>query len=101
MEYVKIEVDVAKETYEAMQGSAKLTESVLKQLADGFNAGEDLSAIALVAFGQMDAIKGVELIDDEFKADPVAVLKAVMLSAADIYKVVKERPKAEEPPPAA
>ncbi len=99
MEYIKVEVEVAKETYESMQGAAKLTEATFKALADGFQAGQDLAAIAMVAFSAMDAINGVDLVDDEFKADPAAALKAILLSAADIYEVVKNRPKVEEPAP--
>ena len=89
MSKIKVEVEVSKETYELGQGLVKMLDAVLAANKDGWQMGQDLPEVAIVAFQQMSAVEGVEKIGDEMKDDPVAFGKAVALVLADAYGSVK------------
>lgn len=82
---IKVEVEVEKEAYELGQGLAKVTKAAVDANADGWQMGEDLPKIAMVAFSQMAAMEGIDKIGEAMKADPAAFAKAVALGLADIY----------------
>lgn len=91
----KIEVEVSKESYETVQGLVAVLKSVKEAMADGWQVGEDLPKVLMVAVAQLAAVEGIDKIDDEIKEDPAAFGKAMALGLADIYGIYKK----EEPAP--
>jgi hypothetical protein len=89
MAKIKIEIEVSKETYELGQGLVAMLTAVMVAKKDGWQMGTDIPAVAMAAFGQMAAIEGIDLIDEEIKEDPSAFGKSLMCALADGYGAVK------------
>jgi len=86
---VSVEIEVSKEAYELGSGAARFIKAVKDALADGWETGQDLPLVVSALFAEMAAIEGVDQLDDEYKEDPAAFAKAVMLGLSDIYGAVK------------
>lgn len=85
MELVKREVELTKEVDELMQGLAKIVLASKQALNDGFQPGQDLPAILVASVAELpEMVSGLDQLDDEFKAHPDKVLKAVAMGASDI-----------------
>ena len=91
MSTIKVEVEVSKETHEACAGIVAMLVAVKEAKKDGWQAGQDLPKIAMVAFGQMAAIEGVDLIDDEMREDPVAFARALALGISDGVSALRKK----------
>lgn len=79
MAVVKKEVDYAKECGDVMV----LVVEVVKH----FKAGKGLAEATELLDELMGAISGVDQVDDEWKADKVAVLNAVLVHAGELAGV--------------
>ena len=94
---IKVEVEVSKEAYELGNGAARFIKAVKDALADGWELGADLPPIVGALFAEMAALEGVDQLDDEYKEDPAAFLKAAMLGLSEIYAAVKPPEAPAEP----
>ncbi len=78
---IKIEVEVSKEAHEI---------GVL--LADVVTKLVQKKPLAEIAIGELqalkDAVDGATLVPDEFKEDPAALVRAILLPASDILGAV-------------
>ena len=80
MSTLKLEVEVSKETYEVGECAAKLVAAVKTALADGWQPGMDIPAIAFAAMNELGtAVKGADKIDDEYAENKSAFFNAVSL----------------------
>lgn len=99
---MKVEAEVSKEMYEAMFGLAKFGAAIKKALADGWDMSQDLSPIITSAMADvLPAIQGVDLIGDEWKEDPSALVQAVILGAQPLVQELLKKEEVVEPPPEA
>lgn len=91
MEKLKLEVEVAKETYELGKGLDGIVGAVQKALADGWQPGQDVPQILMEAMGALvPAIQGVDKISAE-TSDPQAFADAVYMGLRPIpFRFVKE-----------
>jgi len=89
MEKISIQVEVAKETHELGKGLVAMLAAVLEANKDGWQMGQDLPQVAMVAFQQMAAVEGIDKIKGEMEEDPAAFGKALALSISDAYGAVK------------
>ncbi len=92
---MELKVEVPKESYELAQAVVAVVKSVKDALADGFQPGQDLPAVVIAAFGQLSgAVQGLDKLDDELKASPVGVAKALGLSIGDAIEALLKKPAA-------
>lgn len=98
MEYIDKQYKAPKEVDEVMAAVVNLIGSVKRAQADGWQWGQDLPTVLMENFSHLSkAVEGMDKLDDEWAADPAAVIKAVLNPSADI---VFELMKKEEPAPA-
>lgn len=89
MEVIKAEVEVAKETYELLQGVAGFVASVKKALDDGFQPGTDIPVIISDALAQLvPAVQGAAGIKAEAVENKLAFGQALLLGGAEIVRKV-------------
>ena len=92
MNKVNLSTEVPKEIHELMVAVAKLMSEARKATADGFQLGQDLPLIVTASMGDvMAGVAGVEKLGDEWKEDPAAFIKAVLINAADIVAPFLEK----------
>ena len=85
MEKLTVSVEVSKEAYEFGVGLVNIGKSIKTALADGWQPGQDLPVIVLTAVAELPKmIEGMEDIEDEFKASPIATSRAFALAGAGI-----------------
>lgn len=91
MEKIKLEVEVAKETYELGQGLDGVVESIQKALADGWQIGTDLPQIMLESITKLvPAIEGIDKMGAETQ-DPEAFADAIYMSMKKIpFRFIKK-----------
>jgi hypothetical protein len=85
METIKREIELPKEMGELGMALEKMVKASKQALADGFQAGQDIPAIAVSAFGELtQALGGLQNVSAEAKADPgkIAVVGALVIDAA-------------------
>lgn len=79
-----VEVMVQPEINDVGLAIKKIVIEAKRVSADGFQAGEDLSAIAIASFQPlMDAISGMEKIGAEFKENRTAAIMGIVLPVVD------------------
>lgn len=84
MEYMKEEIQMPKEIHECWVALDAIVKAAVESQKDGFQA-EDIASIAVSSFQPlMDAIKGAQHIDDEFKNDPMAFIQCSSIGASKI-----------------
>ena len=87
MAKVKVELEVAKEAHELVQGVVELVKAVKEAMKDGFQVGQDLPVIVAAAVQKLPpAIDGLDKLGDELK-DPGSFAKAMVVGAADLVEV--------------
>lgn len=92
MELVKKEIELPKEVAELMEGLVKIIEASKLALEDGFQPGLDLPAVLVASVSELPKmVGGLDQLDDEFKAHPDKMLKAVAMGAADIAGVLLKK----------
>ena len=85
MATLKVEVEVAKESYELGHAVVGLVNATKLALDDGWQAGQDLPAIGLAAYEHMvEGMKGAGGIPAESKEDMHAFLAAWNLAGLEI-----------------
>jgi len=83
MEFKPVNLELPKETYELGQVVFRLMAEVQKAKADGWNSLTDIPAVILNSLQDvMSAVEGIDKIDNEFKADPVAASMAIAYPVA-------------------
>lgn len=89
MQTVQVTIAASKETYELGQGLGKFIKVVKAQLADGFQLGQDGTAIlASLMTDLAPALNGVDQISDEAKNTP-EFQNACYLTGQEIYSALK------------
>lgn len=87
MQKVKVELEVAKEAHELVQGVIELIKAVKEAMKDGFQVGQDLPVIVAAAVQKLPpAIEGVDKLGEELK-EPGAFAKAMVIGASDLVEV--------------
>lgn len=87
MELKKLEVEVAKETYELYQFAAKIVEKVFEAKKAGMDVA---AAVALIAGSALEpmltAMQGVDKIDDEHKGENLPMAIEAHVQGASLIK---------------
>lgn len=82
---MEVQVQVAKEMHEVMDGLSEVVAAVKQALADGFQPGQDLPAIVLAAVNKLPpALEGMDKVKDELKNSPKEFINAAALGASKI-----------------
>ncbi len=92
MKLIKIETEVTKEVYEI--GLAVKGVVVAYKLAtkDGFQAGQDIPAILMASYQELTkAIEGADLVDDEFKGEPVKAAMGALLPISEAVSLLSSK----------
>lgn len=82
---MEVQVQVAKEMHELMDGLSEVILATKQALADGFQPGQDLPAIVLAAINKLPpALEGMDKVKDELKLNPKEFVNAASLGTAKI-----------------
>ena len=85
MATVKKEIELPKETAELADAVGGVVKAVKAALADGWQMGTDLPAIAVAAVGLLGpAISGIEKLPEEFKADKGKMILALAVALDEV-----------------
>lgn len=85
MEKIKIEIEVAKESYELANALAKLVIEIKAALKDGISAADLPAMMALlISKDIVDGISGLEKIPMELKEDKMLVIDAFAIAGTKI-----------------
>lgn len=85
MSKMKLEVEVSKEAYELGSAVVSLVQGVKGLMADGKVEVAEIVALAMAEMGMLvEAVKGIDQLDDEAKEDVGAFSKALAIPLADI-----------------
>jgi hypothetical protein len=96
MSKIQVEVEVAKEIYEAMVGLAKFGAVVKEALKDGWQMGDDLTPIMASAMADLlPGLQGVDQAKAEFEEDPSSAVMGVIAGAKPLVEALMK--KEEEP----
>jgi len=100
IETLKYEVEVTKEANDIGVALKTIVVEAKKAAEDGFQAGTDISVVAIASFGPlMEAMKGIDKIDDEFKENTPAAVMAIVLPLVEILNAFLKKPVVETPEP--
>lgn len=86
---MQYQVTIPDETAELVKGLVAFVASIKESLEDGWQPGIDIPVILMKSLNDLpDAISGIDQLDDEAKEDPAAMIAAVGILAAEIYKIL-------------
>lgn len=93
MEKVKVELEVAKETYELGVGVRKFVGVLRQALKDGFQPGQDLPVVLVSAVADLvPSVQGVEKVGGEVVGDVEAFADALYIPLKGLaFDFVKNR----------
>lgn len=82
-------VEVSKELNDVRKALVKVVKSSKEAVADGFQAGQDIPAIAMASYQELlEALKGLNDVPAEFKEDLGASVRCAGLLAGDLTEVL-------------
>ena len=86
---MQYQVTIPDETAELVQGLVSFIASIKESLKDGWQPGIDIPVIMMKALSDLpSAIGGLDKLPDEAKEDPAAMIAAVGILSAEIYKIL-------------
>jgi len=96
MELIKIETMVTKEVHEIGVAIREVIKAYKLATIDGFQVGQDVPAILMASYGELTkAIAGVDLADDEAKAEPLKAALGALIPLAEGVELLMEKKESE------